>query len=212
MNFTQANISERRNLVSTASETCNNFVNFTRWIGLCISELFRKIDFGGSMSSKTHDFCQDSQHAVMSYKTNRTSSTWLLHVCHHTLMTFNQNVHQFDDVHTNTFLQIYKPLSGSRRISHTLLHERIRRRIRLCHFCTLINIMTETTSVSFLTLPVGFPLPTISKNSLYTLFCSLILDHGVLLKISNSVPKILISNFLLDASLHHGLQSVIIKS
>ena len=28
-------------------------------------------------------------------------------------------------------------------------------------------------------LPVGFPLPTISKNSLYTLFCPLILVHGV---------------------------------
>ena len=32
--------------------------------------------------------------------------------------------------------------------------------------------------------PVGLPLLTISKNSLYTLFCSLILDHGVLLIIS----------------------------
>ena len=48
--------------------------------------------------------------------------------------------------------------------------------------------------------PFGFPLPTISKNSLYTLFCPLILDHGVLLKISTSGPKILISNFLFDTS------------
>ena len=72
--------------------------------------------------------------------------------------------------------------------------------------------MAETTIVSVHTLPVGFPLPTISKNSLYTLFCSLILDHGVLLKISTSVPKILISNFLLDTSLHHCFQSVIIRS
>ena len=55
--------------------------------------------------------------------------------------------------------------SGSRRISLILLHERIRRRIRLYHFCTLINIVTETTIVYFRTLPVGFPLPTISKNS-----------------------------------------------
>ena len=46
---------------------------------------------------------------------------------------------------------------------------------------------------SFHTLPVGFPLPTISKNSLYTLFCPLILDHGVLLKISASGPKVHIS-------------------
>ena len=66
--------------------------------------------------------------------------------------------------------------------------------------------------VSFHTLPVGFPLPTISKNSLYTLFCSLILDHGVLLKISTSGQKILISNFLLDTSLHHSFRSVIIRS
>ena len=84
--------------------------------------------------------------------------------------------------------------------------------IRLCHFCTLVNIVTETTIVSFGTLPVGFPLPTISKNSLYTLFCSLILDKGVLLIISFSGAKILISNFLLDASFYHRLQSVIIKS
>ena len=72
--------------------------------------------------------------------------------------------------------------------------------------------MAETAIVSFHALPVGFPLPTISKNSLDTLFCSLILDHGVLLKISNSVPKILISNLLLDTSLHHSFQSVIIRS
>ena len=81
-----------------------------------------------------------------------------------------------------------------------------------CNFSTLIDIVAETAIFSFRTLPVGFPLPTISKNSLYTLFCSLILDHGVLLKISNSVPKILISNFLLDTSLHHSFQSVIIRS
>ena len=102
--------------------------------------------------------------------------------------------------------------SDSRRISLILPRRRARRRIRLCLFCTFTDIVTETALVSFRTLPVGFPLPTISKNSLYTLFCSLILDHGVLLKISTSGPKILISNFLLDTSLHHSFQSVIIKS
>ena len=71
--------------------------------------------------------------------------------------------------------------------------------------------MAETTIVSFHTLPVGFPLPTISKNSLCTLFCSLILDHGVLLKISVSGAKILISNFLLGTSFHHSFQSLIIR-
>ena len=29
------------------------FVNFTRWIGFCMSELFRRVDFGGFMSWKT---------------------------------------------------------------------------------------------------------------------------------------------------------------
>ena len=76
--------------------------------------------------------------------------------------------------------------SGFRRFLFILLHERIWRRVRLCLFCTFINIMTETTIVSFRTLPVAFPLPTISKNSLSTLFCPLILDHGVLLIISSS--------------------------
>ena len=70
----------------------------------------------------------------------------------------------------------------------------------------------RTAIVSFHTLPVGFPLPTISKNSLYTLFCSLILDYGVLLKISIPDPKILIPNFLLDTSFHHSFQSVTIRS
>ena len=61
--------------------------------------------------------------------------------------------------------------------------------------------MAETAIVSFHTLPVGLPLP-ISKNSFFTLFCSLILDH--LLKISISDPKILISNFIFDTSFHHS--------
>ena len=47
---------------------------------------------------------------------------------------------------------------------------------------------------------------------LYTLFCSLILNHSVLLIISVSGAKILISNILLDTSLHHSFQSVIIRS
>ena len=86
--------------------------------------------------------------------------------------------------------------SGSRRYSLILLHGRIRKRIQRCHFCTLIDIVAETAIVSFHTLPVGLPLPTISKNSLYTLFCPLILDYGVLPKFSISTPKILISNSL----------------
>ena len=34
------------------------FVNFTRWIGFCMSEFFRKIDFGGFMSWKTQPKCR----------------------------------------------------------------------------------------------------------------------------------------------------------
>ena len=74
------------------------------------------------------------------------------------------------------------------------------------------DIVAETAIVSFHTLPVGFPLPPISKNSLYTLFCPLILDHGVSLIISISGAKILISYALLDTSFYHCLQSVIIRS
>ena len=52
--------------------------------------------------------------------------------------------------------------SGSRCIFHKLLRGRSRRRTRLCQFCTLIRIVSETAIVSFRTLPVSFPLPTIS--------------------------------------------------
>ena len=38
-----------------------------------------------------------------------------------------------------------------------MLHEKIRRRVRLCCFCTLIDIVTETAIVSFRTLPNNLP-------------------------------------------------------
>ena len=82
--------------------------------------------------------------------------------------------------------------SGPRWFSLILPHERIRRRIRLCHFSTLIGIVAETAVVSSGTLPVELPLPTISKNSLYTLFYPMILDQGVSFIISISGSKILI--------------------
>ena len=101
---------------------------------------------------------------------------------------------------------------GSRCISHTLPRRRSRRRIRLCRFCTLVDIVAETAIVSFRTLPVGFPLPTISQSSLFTLFCPLILDNCVCFIISISGFKILDSQSLLDTSFYHRLQSVIIRS
>ena len=81
------------------------FVNFTRWIGFCMSELFCKIDdnFGGSMSwnerrnpivvysmnctqqvrDLTHDGCHGLQRVAPFYHAAHASSTWLLHFCHH---------------------------------------------------------------------------------------------------------------------------------
>ena len=102
--------------------------------------------------------------------------------------------------------------SGFRRFRVILLHGRTRRRTQLCQFCTLIDIVTETAIVSSRTLPVGLPLPTISKNSLYTLFCRWIPHHGV--SFISSIPgaKILISYILLDTSFLHRFQSVIVKS
>ena len=77
--------------------------------------------------------------------------------------------------------------SDSRRITLILLHERIRRRIRLCqfscNFSTLIGIVTGTANVSFRTLPVGFHCQQ-SPRILCPRYFLWILDHGVLLKIS----------------------------
>ena len=101
---------------------------------------------------------------------------------------------------------------GSRHIFHALLRRRSRRGTRLCRFCTLFRLVSETATVPFRTLPVSFPLPTISQTSLFTLFCPMILDHGACFKISISGFKILHSQILLDTSFYHCLQSVIIRS
>ena len=92
--------------------------------------------------------------------------------------------------HSSTWASASRTL-GSRCIFHFLLRRRSRSRIRRCHFCTFIDIVTETAMVSLRTLPVGFPLLTISWTSLFTLFHPLILDHGVCLIISVSGFKIL---------------------
>ena len=74
-----------------------------------------------------------------------------------------------------------------------LLHERIRRRIRLCHFRTFIDIVTEITVVSSRRLLVRLPLPTISRFFCTRCFCPWILDLGVSFIISISGAKIPIS-------------------
>ena len=56
--------------------------------------------------------------------------------------------------------------------------------------------MPETATVSIRTLPVSFPLPTISQSPLFTLFCPLILDHGACLIIFVSGLKILHSQIV----------------
>ena len=100
---------------------------------------------------------------------------------------------------------------GSRCIFHFLLRRRSWRRVRLCRFCTLILIVSETAIVSIGTLPVSFPFSTISWTSLFTLFYPLILDHGACFKISISGFKVLHSQILLDTSFYHRLQSVTIR-
>ena len=223
------------------------FVNFTHWIGFCMSELFRKIDSGGFMSWKTQPNCRafDDRRPIgpcfHSWQVSRLTSglpglSWhlsrLTTGCHTiSCKSFSFNIVTallsfFFEPFTRLFINLticiralflqsastlglveeaswempfftewigassFKVIlagpsrhsttgtfssgtSGSRRSSLILLHERIRRRIRLCHFCTLIDIVAETAIVSSRTMSVGFPLPTISKNSLYTLFCSL---------------------------------------
>ena len=99
---------------------------------------------------------------------------------------------------------------GSRCIFHILLRGRSWRRVRLCRFCMLIHIVSETAIVSFRTLPVSFPSPTISWTSLFTLFYPLIVGHGACFKISISGFKILRAQIVLDTSFYHCLQSVII--
>ena len=97
---------------------------------------------------------------------------------------------------------------GSRCIFHIMLRRRPWRRVGRCRFCTLIFFVSETAIVSFRTLPVSFPLPTISRTSLFTLFCPLILDHGACLKTSISGFKVHHSQTMLDTSFYHRLQSV----
>ena len=101
---------------------------------------------------------------------------------------------------------------GSRWFSLTLLHERILRRIWWWTFSTLIDIVAETAIVSFHTLPVAFPI----ANNLQEFFVHAVLCPDSWPRRSSQnfhfwPQKILISNILLDTSLHHSFQSVIIR-
>ena len=159
-------------------------VNWAHRIGFRMSELFRKIDedFGGSISKNTQPNCR-----VTFLLTPFTNLFFNLAMRMGTLFPQSASIHRLVEqtlqrmpfftswigassfevilarpskhFSTWTFSSV---LSGSRRISRILLHERTRKRIRLCHFYTLIDIVAETAIVSFHTLPVGFSLPTIS--------------------------------------------------
>ena len=182
-------------------------VNFTRWIGFCMSELFREVDdnFGDAISWNTQPNCRVHDES----KTEGFPSIEKLMLLQHSHCTsatilfrpFCWAVLQLGDAHESTFHGCHfsqneigassfeeilsgqskhsSGTSGSRRFSFILLHERIWRWIRLCHFCTLVDIVTETTSVSCRALTVGFSLPTISQTSFVHAVCPLILDYGV---------------------------------
>ena len=62
--------------------------------------------------------------------------------------------------------------SGSQRISLILSRRRSRRRIRLCRFCTLFDIVTETATVSFRRLPRWFS----TANNLQEFFAHAVLS------------------------------------
>ena len=138
MRFTWANIRAKDSGLDFLAWRAVAFVNFTRWIGFCMSGLFRKIDFGGFMSwytqpfvvhsmigvhqvlVSTHDryhawhrvspvcrdFCQGWQQVAVCFRADHSSSTWLLHFCHHSFWTIYLVVHQPGDVHITTFPQI----------------------------------------------------------------------------------------------------------
>ena len=82
--------------------------------------------------------------------------------------------------------------SGSRRISLILPHERTWRRIRLCQFCTLIDIVTKTAIVSFRKNTARL---LSTANNILDFFAHavlpLILYHGTGFKFSTSGLKIL---------------------
>ena len=196
-------------------------VNRTHRIGFSMFELFRKIDedFDGSISWNTQPncraifftkplhFCHHSFYTFLSavHQPDDVRMSTFLQICIHFLTCrtggchFSQN--ELVQVPLRFLLAGQSKHSftgtsssgapGSRRFLLILPRRRSRRKIRLCRFCTLICIVSETAIVFFRTLPVSFPLSTISQTSLFTLFCPLILDHGVCLIISVSGFKIL---------------------
>ena len=167
------------------------FVNFTHRIGFRMSELFRKVDedFGGSISWKTQPKCRvfDESYTtglpVLSgcssfrqpggVRKSTFPKTCILFLTCRTSTPEDSIFHRSElckflwgdpctAVEPFSTWASASRTSGSRCMFHTLLRWRSWRRVRLCRFCTLIRIVSETAIVSFWTLPVSFPLPTIS--------------------------------------------------
>ena len=109
MRFTWANISERRILSRILVSRAIAFVNFTRWIGFGMSvsclEIHNPIVVRSMIDVQkvlvsTHDhdsylvapifrdFCHGWQQVAIHFLANHSSSTWLLHSCHHSFWTF----------------------------------------------------------------------------------------------------------------------------
>ena len=175
------------------------FVNFTHRIGFRMFELFRKTDdFGGSISWHTQSNCRvifNITTAVLSslfldlcqavHQPGDAHKKTFLHPHSPTCRTSTLEDAIFHKMNWCKFLW-RNPCKQSKHSStwdsflwdfwfsmHFIFlpRRKARRRIGLCRLCTLIHIVPETAIVSFRTLPVGFPLPTISQSSLFTLFC-----------------------------------------
>ena len=109
MRFAWANQSERRILVSNFSVTCNSFREFHTldWFPYVRSSSAKSMKTSAApcpeihnpivvypmictqqVRDSTHDGCHALQRDAMFYHADHTSSTWLLHFCHHSFWTF----------------------------------------------------------------------------------------------------------------------------
>ena len=168
------------------------------------------------------DVCHGKQRVSPFYRTTHASSAWQLHFC---LILFDLVEQAFWRVpfftewigassfevilawpskHSSTGTSS-SGTSGFRRFLFILLHERIRRRIRLCLFFARLLISWRKLQLSPLE---HCPLVSHCQQS-PRILCPRCFVPFI---ISVSAPKILISNFLLDTSFYHCFQSVIIRS
>ena len=98
----------------------------------------------------------------------------------------------------------------------SILEDAISHRVIWCKFLWRNPCKSHRYILPLGLFPLGLPRERTRRRirlcHLFTLFCSMILDHGVSFIISVSGFKILHSQILLDTSFRHRLQSVIIRS